>query len=50
MNKETTAYFIEIQNKQWLADKAKAIDRSASWLLNEMLTKARKQDEASNPR
>lgn len=43
MPKETTGYYLESQNVRWLSEEAKKRQRSASWLLNDILTRVKKE-------
>lgn len=43
MAKITVGYFIDSENKKWLAAEASKQQRSASWLLNRLLTQMREE-------
>jgi hypothetical protein len=45
MPKITAGYFIDEEIKTWLTEKAKLQQRSASWILNQLLIEIKEQDK-----
>ncbi len=45
MPKRTTGFYLEESNINWLAEQGSKIDRSASWFLDKLLTKAKEESD-----